>query len=109
MTRADLSHALLTSDFYSFQDLLTPDENAHVMEIREFLERDLRPIADDYWDRAEFPMQLIPEVGRLGMLGSVWPETQRFENSALYRGWVALELGAGRPRLRHVRRESRTG
>ena len=34
------------------------------MEIREFLERELRPIADDYWDRAEFPMHLIPEVGR---------------------------------------------
>ena len=43
MTQTDLSHALLTSDFYSFQDLLTPDENAHVMEIREFLERELRP------------------------------------------------------------------
>ena len=62
------------------------------MEIREFLERELRPIADDYWDRAEFPMHLIPEVGRLGMLGPVWPETKRFENTALYRGWVALEL-----------------
>ncbi|MDQ0373010.1 glutaryl-CoA dehydrogenase [Cellulomonas humilata] len=92
MTQTDLSHALLTSDFYSFQGLLTPDENAHVMEIREFLERELRPIADDYWDRAEFPMHLIPEVGRLGMLGPVWPETKRFENTALYRGWVALEL-----------------
>ena len=90
--QTDLSRALLTSDFYSFQDLLTPVENEHVMQIREFLETEVRPIADDYWDRAEFPVHLIPRVGELGMLGPMWPETVRFENSAVYRGWVALEL-----------------
>ena len=88
----DLAHSLLTSDFYSFQDILTPVENEHVMEIREFLETEVRPIADDYWERAEFPVHLIPRIGELGMLGPMWPETVRFENSAVYRGWVALEL-----------------
>lgn len=92
MTQTDVTHALLTSDFYSFQDLLTPVENEHVMEIREFLETEVRPIADDCWDRAEFPVHLIPRVGELGLLGPMWPETVRFENSAVYRGWVALEL-----------------
>lgn len=92
VSQTELSYALLASDFYSFQDVLTPVENEHVMAIREFLEREVRPIADDYWERAEFPVHLIPEVGRLGMLGPMWPETVRFENSAVYRGWVALEL-----------------
>jgi glutaryl-CoA dehydrogenase len=92
MTQTDLTHALLTSDFYSFQDLLTPVENEHIMEIREFLETEVRPIADDYWDRAEFPVQLIPRAGELSLLGPMWPETVRFPNSAVYRGWVALEL-----------------
>lgn len=90
--QTDLSRALLTSDFYSFQDVLTPVENEHVMAIREFLETEVRPIADDCWERAEFPVHLIPRVGELGLLGPMWPETVRFENSAVYRGWVALEL-----------------
>ena len=90
--QTDLSRALLTSDFYSFQDLLTPVENEHVMQIREFLETEVRPIADDYWERAEFPVHLIPGSASSGCSARCGRRRVRFENSAVYRGWVALEL-----------------
>lgn len=83
---------LLHADFYSFQNVLTPVERAAAARVRDFMEREVRPIADDHWDRAEFPRHLIPGIAETGLLGLMWPETARFDNSAVFRGWAALEL-----------------
>jgi glutaryl-CoA dehydrogenase len=83
---------LLVSDFYAFQDLLTDREVQSVETLRAFLEAEVRPIADDYWSRAEFPRHLVQPLGALGMFGPAWEESRHFENSAVYRGWLALEL-----------------
>jgi glutaryl-CoA dehydrogenase len=83
---------LLVSDFYSFQDLLSDREVQSVTALRTFLEAEVRPVADDYWARAEFPRQFVRPLGELGMYGPLWEESRRFENSAVYRGWIALEL-----------------
>lgn len=87
-----MTHDVLPSDYFHFQDALTDDENGHVAEIREFLEREVRPIANDYWERAEFPVQLIPGLAELGVFGPSWEESRRFDNSAVFRGWCALEM-----------------
>jgi glutaryl-CoA dehydrogenase len=83
----------LVGDFYHFQDLLTAREREQAAKVREYFEAEVRPIADDCWERAEFPMQIIPELARLGCLGAFIPEIRRFPNSAVYRGWMALEMG----------------
>ena len=85
--------AHLAGDFYSFQDKLTDGERASIGRLREYFETEVRPIANDYWERAEFPMQVIPRLAELGVLGSFVPEVRQFENSAVYRGWAALEMG----------------
>ena len=82
----------LTSDFYYFQDELTDQENESIASIRSYFETEVRPIANDYWARAEFPHQLIPGIAQLGVLGPEWEESRRFESSAVYRGWVNLEI-----------------
>jgi glutaryl-CoA dehydrogenase len=82
----------LQADCYAYQDVLTPVELDAALRIREFMEREVRPVADDYWDRAEFPHHLVPGIAETGVIGAAWPETARFENSAVYRGWAALEL-----------------
>jgi glutaryl-CoA dehydrogenase len=84
---------LLASDFYSFQNLLTDRENTSVGALREYLEAEVRPIADDYWSREEFPLHVVKPLGALGVLGPLWEESRPFENSAVYRGWLSLELG----------------
>ena len=83
---------LLVSDFFAFQDLLTPQEAESIGALRAYLESEVRPIVDDYWARAEFPHQVTKPLGELGMLGPLWEESRHFENSAVYRGWAALEL-----------------
>ncbi|MET4099415.1 glutaryl-CoA dehydrogenase [Agrococcus sp. UYP10] len=82
----------LTSDFYGFAADLTDAERASLAEIRAFMEERVRPVILDHWHRDAFPTDLIPELGALGVVGGAWPETARFENSAVYRGWVALEM-----------------
>ncbi|WP_248703519.1 acyl-CoA dehydrogenase family protein [Curtobacterium sp. MWU13-2055] len=84
---------LLESDFYGFQQQLTEPERASIGRLREYLEREVVPIADGYWARAEFPMQVIAPLAELGMYGPGIPLVRQFENSAVYRGWAALELG----------------
>ncbi|MFI2486278.1 acyl-CoA dehydrogenase family protein [Promicromonospora kroppenstedtii] len=88
---ADPSTDLLEADFYAFQDLLTPAEQKKALAVREFMEREVRPIADDYWERAECPVHLFKPYAQLGTIGSGWAETQGEETSAVFRGWVGME------------------
>ncbi|WP_432487700.1 acyl-CoA dehydrogenase family protein [Kineococcus sp. SYSU DK018] len=84
---------LLASDFYAFQDeALTAREKESVLALREYLETSVRPVADACWVRAEFPAEVVKPLAELGCYGAAWPETRRFENSAVHRGWVAMEL-----------------
>jgi glutaryl-CoA dehydrogenase len=82
----------LDADFYGFQHLLTPVEQDAVGRVRDFMEREVRPLADDYWDRAECPVHLFKPFAELGSVGAAWSETRQFENSAVFRGWVGMEL-----------------
>lgn len=83
----------LTSDFYGFENSLTAQEKDTIMELRAFLDAEVRPIANDLWERAEFfPRSVVDGLAKLGIYGQPWEETQRFPNTAVFRGWVALEL-----------------
>jgi glutaryl-CoA dehydrogenase len=82
----------LEGDFYHFQDQLTEREREQIGRIRAYFESEVRPIANEYWTRAEFPGQVIPHLAELGCLGPFVPEVRLFPNSAVYRGWAALEM-----------------
>src|ERR1700761_3568879 len=92
MTDAPRTKSLLESDFYFFQDQLTDRENDKVLEIREFFETQVAPIAAEYWARAEMPFQLVPGIAALGVFGPEWEESGHFENSAVFRGWSGMEM-----------------
>jgi glutaryl-CoA dehydrogenase len=82
----------LASDFYSYESLLTDQEKDALAALRAWLDSDVRPIVADYWDRAEFPMQVVKPLAELGVYSFSWEETRPFENSAVFRGFVAMEL-----------------
>ena len=82
----------LEADFYGFAADLSDAEQTSLAEIRAFMEQRVRPLIDDHWHRDEFPTEIIPGLGALGVIGTGWPETARFANSAVYRGWIALEM-----------------
>ena len=90
---------LLDADFYAFQHTLTDAEQRALTEIRAFLDAEVRPYADDLWERAESPRHLVPRIAELGLYGNAFPSTRRFDNSNVFRGWVALELSRADPSL----------
>lgn len=83
----------LPGDFYGFESLLPIRQQEALGNLRAFLEAEVAPIIDGYWERAEFPREILPGLHRQEIFGMQWEETRTFENSALYRGWVSLELG----------------
>jgi glutaryl-CoA dehydrogenase len=88
-----MSFELLSSDFYGFENSLTDQEKDFIVELRAFLDAEVRPIMNGLWERAEFfPRSIVEKLAGLGLFGSSWAETQSFPNSATFRGWVALEL-----------------
>ena len=56
-------------DFYAYETLLPDDEQKEILRLREFLEREVRPIADEYWAEAEFPRHLIEPMRDLDIVG----------------------------------------
>ncbi len=82
----------LASDFYGFENLLTEREKEFIANLRSRLEGEIKPIVNEYWERAEFPHQIIDVLHGAGAIGLGFAETAPFENSAVFRGWVALEL-----------------
>jgi glutaryl-CoA dehydrogenase len=88
-----MSFELLTSDFYGYENRLTDREKELITELRVYLEAEVRPIINGLWANAEFfPRKIVTDLAAMGLFGQPWEETRRFENSAVFRGWVALEL-----------------
>jgi glutaryl-CoA dehydrogenase len=75
---ADLMHVL---------DLLPADERARLEEIRAVLQRDVRPLTPAFWNREEFPFDLLPRLAELG-LGRL----QTDGSSRLFTGLAYLEV-----------------
>ncbi|MGO2658743.1 acyl-CoA dehydrogenase family protein [Mycetocola reblochoni] len=82
----------LTSDFYGFENALAPHELDALSRLRGFMESEIAPIADRYWERAEFPHQIIRPLLDTGVASWTWPETRDTEYSAVFRGFASLEM-----------------
>jgi glutaryl-CoA dehydrogenase len=88
-----MSFESLSSDFYGYENSLTDQEKELIVALREYLEAEVRPIVNGLWEKGEFfPRSIITGLADLGLFGQPWEETRRFPNSAVFRGWVALEL-----------------
>ncbi|CAN6861358.1 unnamed protein product [Brassica oleracea] len=62
-------YLITASDYYHFIELLTPEEQAVRKRVREFMEKEVAPIMTEYWEKAEFPLHIIPKLGALGVVG----------------------------------------
>ena len=89
-----MSFETIPADFYGFENSLTDQEKDVIVRLRAFLEENVRPVANDLWAKAEFFDRdvIVKGLADLGLFGQPWAETQQFPNSAVFRGWVALEL-----------------
>jgi len=89
-----MSFEPISADFYGYENKLTDQEKDLIVRLRTFLDEHVRPVANDLWAKAEFFDRdiVVKGLADLGLFGQPWEETQQFPNSAVFRGWVALEL-----------------
>ena len=59
---ADVTRSLGT-DYYLVEELLTDEEREVRDKVRAFADREVIPIINDYWDKAQFPFELVPKTG----------------------------------------------
>ena len=87
-------------DFLNVDAHLSDEERRVRAEVRVFVEERIRPKIKDWWERAHFPRELIPEMGALGVLGMHLKGYGCAGNSAVAYGLACMELEAGDSGLR---------
>ncbi|MEI3845497.1 MULTISPECIES: acyl-CoA dehydrogenase family protein [unclassified Microbacterium] len=87
-------------DLLDFDELLTDDERAVRDRVRSFVDARIRPHIADWYDRAVFPTDLVPELADLGVLGMHLTGYGCAGRSAVEYGLAAMELEAGDSGLR---------
>ena len=84
-----------TSDYYLADEMLSDEERALIPKVRAFVDNDLLPVINDYWERAEFPFELVPKFAKLGLAGGIIEGYGCPGLSRLGAGIVARELARG--------------
>lgn len=88
------------TDFYSCEDLLSDDEKQIRDEVRSWIDSRYLPRAADYFEQGIFPVELIPEMARMGLLGfKLSGYGGRGKNNVAF-GLVCQELERGDSGLR---------
>ncbi len=61
-------------DYLQFASLLSEEEKMIMQSTRKWVEQRVLPDIAEYFQRAEFPIHLVKEMGALGLLGMTIPE-----------------------------------
>jgi glutaryl-CoA dehydrogenase len=79
------------TDFYAVEDLLRPEEIEIRDRVRNFCAREVTPRINEFWERAEFPFELVPKIAELGIAGGTVQGYGSPGMSAVAAGLVAAE------------------
>ena len=61
-------------DYYNVDDLLTEEHKLIRESVRNYVKKEISPIIEDYAQRAEFPGQIVKQLGDLGCFGPTVPQ-----------------------------------
>jgi glutaryl-CoA dehydrogenase len=90
----DLGKALGT-DYFLLREDLTPSELDYLTRTRAFVEEEVLPVINDYWERAEFPVDLCRRLGELGLVGDGLAGYGCPDMSPLAAGLINMEVSRG--------------
>ena len=82
-------------DFYKLDDLLDQEQRRLRDRVRSYVERDVLPHINSYWERAEFPREMALAIKDLGIVGGVLQGHGCAGLDPLALGLAAAELSRG--------------
>jgi glutaryl-CoA dehydrogenase len=88
------------SDILGLDALLSDEELTVRDEVRAFVNERLKPNINEWWEKAVFPKEIVPEMGSLGLLGMHLTGYGCAGKSAVAYGLACMELEAGDSGLR---------
>ena len=91
---ADVTRSLGT-DYYLIEELLTDEEREVRDKVRAFADREVIPIINEYWDKAQFPFELVPKIAELNIAGTTIQGYGCPGISHVAAGLLAVEMARG--------------
>ncbi|MDQ3428932.1 MAG: acyl-CoA dehydrogenase family protein, partial [Actinomycetota bacterium] len=91
---ADVTRSLGT-DYYLLDDLFTDEERGVRDKVRAFADAEVIPIINEFWEKAEFPFELVPKVAELNIAGGSIEGYGCPGMSHVAAGLVAIEMSRG--------------
>ncbi|WP_219226881.1 acyl-CoA dehydrogenase family protein [Pedobacter antarcticus] len=83
----------INGDFYHLGDAALDESDREVqLKVRAFLEKEVKPVVNAYWLRAEFPHELIPKIAELNICGLTYQGYGCPGKSNLLEGMLAMEM-----------------
>jgi glutaryl-CoA dehydrogenase len=83
------------TDYFRIADQLSHEELDYLQRTRAFVDDEVLPVINDYWERAEFPRPLIEKMAGLGIVGDGIVGYGCPPMSPIASGLVHLELNRG--------------
>lgn len=90
----------LDYDLISFESLLTEEERLLQKSVRSFVDATIKPNIAGWYEDAVFPLEIVPEMAKLGLLGMHLKGYGCAGRSAVEYGLAGAELEAGDSGLR---------
>ena len=59
----------LGTDYVGLREPFTAQQESYLVRTREFVDAEVLPVINGYWERAEFPWPLVEKMSALGIVG----------------------------------------
>jgi glutaryl-CoA dehydrogenase len=85
----------LGTDYFRIADQLTREERGYWRRTRDFVDEEVLPVINDYWERAEFPWPLVKRLAKLDIVGDGIEGYGCPRMSPIATGLVHMEINRG--------------
>lgn len=82
----------IDGDFYHLGHTLTDAERALQLKVRAFMETEVKPLVNRYWQKGEFPFEIIPRLAELNICGVTYEGYGCPHLPFLMEGVLAMEM-----------------
>jgi len=82
----------IDGDFYDISHTLSPEQREVQLKVRNFMEKEVKPLVNHYWLRDEFPHELIPKFQKLEICGVTYEGYGCPGMPFLMEGVIAMEM-----------------
>ena len=85
----------LGTDYFGIRNQLTDLERSYLLRTRAFVDDEVLPVIGGYWERAEFPWELVKKMGSLDIVGDGIEGYGCPPMSPIATGLIHMELNRG--------------